>query len=85
VLVCKNNCNNSFCHIHLISSVSLSQRSLIYDCIYFSFPTPVANISGKNFLGAFFILKVSRVPNFFMLPTPLITEQLRLLNWSVRF
>jgi hypothetical protein len=35
------------------------------------FLPPVANISGKNFLGAFFILKVSRVPNFLMLPTPL--------------
>ena len=53
------NCFNSFCHIHLISSVSPPQRPLIYDCIYFSFPTPVANISGKtDFLGALFNPKV---------------------------
>jgi hypothetical protein len=50
---------NSFCHFHLISSVSRPQRPLIYDCIYFSFPNPtVANISVKNFLGALFIPKV---------------------------
>jgi hypothetical protein len=37
-------------------------------------PFPVANISGKNFLGALFILKVpletEPPPNFFILPTP---------------
>ena len=31
---------NSFCHFHLISSVSRPQRPLIYDCIDFSFPNP---------------------------------------------
>jgi hypothetical protein len=52
---------NSFCHFHLISSVSRPQRLLIYDCIYFSSPTPPppgANISWKNFLAALFIPKV---------------------------
>jgi hypothetical protein len=52
------NCFNSFGHFHLISSVSRLQRPLIYDCIYFSFPSPVANISGENVLGALFIPKV---------------------------
>ena len=33
------NCFNSFGHFHLISSVSRLQRHLIYDCIYFSFPS----------------------------------------------
>jgi hypothetical protein len=75
------NCYNSFCHFHLISSVSRPQRPLIYDCIYFSFSTlpfasTVGNISGKTFLGAFFIPKVpletcTPPPNFLMLPTPL--------------
>jgi hypothetical protein len=32
--------SNSFCHFHLISSVSRPQWPLIYDCIYFSFPPP---------------------------------------------
>ena len=53
---------NSFCHFHLISSVSRPQRPLIYDCIYFSFPKPPpppgANISWKNLLAALFIPKV---------------------------
>jgi hypothetical protein len=54
------NCFNSFCHFHLISSISRSQRSLIYDCIYFCFPTPLPRRQHfrKHFLGALFIPKV---------------------------
>jgi hypothetical protein len=49
----------------MISSVSRPQRPFIYDCMYFPSlpfplppPSPVANISGKNFLDALFIPKV---------------------------
>jgi hypothetical protein len=70
------NCFNFFCHFHLIQSASRSQRHLVYDCIYFSFPS-------KNFLGALFIPKVPLEtgapppPNFLMLPTHLVS------CWSV--
>jgi hypothetical protein len=53
---------------NVVKIAFLPQWPLIYDCIYFSFPAPVANISGKNFLGALFILKVpleTRVPQLF--------------------
>jgi hypothetical protein len=46
------NCFNSFCHFHLISSVSRPQRPLIYDCIYFPFPTPLHR--RQHFLENFF-------------------------------
>jgi hypothetical protein len=58
---------NYFGHFHLISSVSRPEQPLISDCIYFPFPfapppslppSPVANISGENVLGALFIPKV---------------------------
>ena len=45
------NCFNSFCHFHLISSVSRPQRPLIYDCIYFSYPTLPCR---QHFRGKFF-------------------------------
>jgi hypothetical protein len=59
------NCFNSFCHFHLISSVSRPQRPLIYDCIYFSFPnTPLPRRQHfrENILGALFIPKVPLEP-----------------------
>ena len=85
------NCFNSFGHFHLISSVSRLQRPLIYDCIYFSFPSPVANISGENVLGALFIPKVPLEtgvpppPNFLMFPTALSGCQIGCCQGSISF
>ena len=62
---------------NVVQIVFLPQWPLIYDFIYFFYPTPVVNISVENFLGALFILKVpfetAPPPNFLMLPTPLWT------------
>ena len=56
------NCFNSFCHFHLISSVSRPQRPLIYNCIYFSslppLPPPRRQHFRENFLVALFISNV---------------------------
>ena len=69
-------CFNSFCHFHLISSVSRRQWPLIYDCIYFPFPNP-QHFREKFFRCPFHSKNASRnrcppPHDFFMLPTPLM-------------
>ena len=86
------NCSNSFCHFHLISSVSRPQRpfSLWLHLFFLPYPRRQHFRETKFFRCPFHSKSAPRngappPPNFLMLPTPLITEQRRLLNWSMRF